>query len=194
MGMGRSFALTLFCSLLAGPTWADFAADEFPPYERCALCHGLFGVSHTDKFPNLGGQKSSYIAAQIAAFLAGERTNDGGQMAAIVTELKPDEIPVAVDWFASQDPPEPAGEGSAEGAALFATLDCASCHDNQPGASIVPFLTAQHAGYLLKQMGDFRDGRRGAGSDIGALHQTAFDLSDAELATIAAYLAAEGRP
>lgn len=168
---------------------ADFAADEFPPYERCALCHGLFGVSHTAKFPHLGGQKPDYLRAQIEAFLSGARSNDGGQMSAIVTELKPEEIPVAVAWFASQDPPAPAAApASSEGAAIYAQAGCGDCHDAALELSAVPHLSAQHAGYLAKQMQDFRDGRR----DGPDAHGIA--LGDAEIAALAGYLAAQPRP
>lgn len=182
-------AALLIAMMIGAPASADFAADEFPPYERCALCHGLFGVSHTAKFPNLGGQKPAYIEAQIRAFLDGSRSNDGGQMAAIVTELKPEEIPVVVEWFSTQDPPEPADPpGDAAGQEAYVALACETCHGAE-GSAEVPHLTAQHAGYLEKQMEDFREGRRGG--DLGALHANV--LQDADLAAISAYLAATPR-
>ncbi|MEO0990683.1 MAG: c-type cytochrome [Pseudomonadota bacterium] len=170
---------------------ADFDASGYPPYERCAICHGLFGVSHTDRFPHLGGQKPGYIEAQIDAFMEGRRTNDRGQMAAIVTELKPEEVSVVVEWFSTQDPPAPSGEGSAKGKSVFADLGCAACH----GADMpeVPHLTAQHAGYLAKQMTDFRDGAR-AGHPAARLHTELLELPDDTLAAVADYLAAEVRP
>lgn len=184
--MGRNVLLML-CLVSASPALADFAADQYPPYERCALCHGLFGVSHTGKFPNLAGQKPAYIQAQIDAFLSGARTNDGGQMAAIVTELKPEEIPVVVAWFSSQDPPAPfdtTGDGAA-----YSALGCADCHSDDE--SDAPYLSAQHAQYLGKQMEDFRDGRR-SGSDITDVHKDL--LQDAPIHEIAAYLAGTARP
>ena len=170
---------------------ADFAADEFPPYERCALCHGLFGVSHHFKFPHLGGQDPVYIERQIRAFLDGVRDNDGGQMSAIVTELKPEEIPVAVAWFAEQEPPAPeAYDGMAAGAALYEERGCGGCHD--AAGEGVPHLTAQHAGYLQKQMADFREGRRSS-AHLGVPHGDMMPGADDEIAAIAAYLAGTPR-
>lgn len=187
-------AAVLFAAL-ASPAVADFAADEYPPYERCALCHGLWGQSHMAKFPHLGGQRPAYIGAQIAAFLSGSRTNDRGQMAAIVTELKPEEIPVVIEWFSTQDPPEPSGEPSPEGAAAFADAGCATCHSNTAEAAPeVPYLTAQHAGYLAKQMTDFKAGAR-TGTDVAAMHQDLLTTIDATMIeAIASHLSSQARP
>lgn len=189
MRMVRNAALALML-MTALPLRADFDAEAFPPYERCALCHGLFGVSHHPKFPNLAGQKPAYLEAQIRAFHDGHRTNDGGQMSAIVTELKPDDIPVVVNWFASQDPPEPVTpEAGRNGASNFTDAGCAACHSDPDGDA--PHLTAQHAGYLTKQMEDFRDGRR-AGSEIAEMHRAL--LLEAEIKAISLFLAATERP
>lgn len=167
---------------------ADFDAASYPPYERCALCHGLFGQSHLAKFPHLAGQKPDYIRAQLDAFLAGERTNDGGQMAAIVTELKPEEFPVVIAWFAQQDPPSPsAPPADSLGMNLTETLGCLGCH-NSDADDGAPHLTAQHAGYLAKQMGDFRDGHRTHG-DAAQMHRRLFSGMDSDINAIAAYLA-----
>ena len=188
-------ATALLLSVAAGAAEADYDPSAYPPYETCALCHGLYGVSHTAKFPNLGGQKPDYIEAQIRAFLSGTRTNDGGQMATIVTELEPEAIPVVVAWFSTQDPPNPyAAEDTDAGADLFFALGCAGCHDNAvDGPPDVPFLTAQHPGYLAKQMTDFRDGRRDAVSHPG-LHTSLLAIAEAQIQAIATYLAAEPRP
>jgi len=56
----------------------------------------------------------------------------------------------------------------------------------------VPFLTAQHPGYLVKQMTDFREGLR----DVAALpemHKVGLAISDADIQAIADYLGAEPR-
>lgn len=189
MDMGlRTLALSF--AILSSPVHADFAAQDYPPYERCALCHGLFGVSRMGKFPNLAGQKPAYLTAQITAFLDGQRSNDGGQMAAIVTELQPNEIAVVVDWFATQSPPAAYETGNTlEGHSTFEALGCGSCHFDPLNAA--PHLTAQHPGYLLKQMGDFRDDLR-TGGPIADLHRSL--LQDAPIEAISDYLAGTDRP
>lgn len=188
-------ALALLAILIASPATADYDPSQYPAYETCALCHGLFGVSHTGKFPNLGGQKQAYIEAQVRAFRDGHRTNDGGQMVTIVTELHPEDIPFVAEWFAGQDPPEPyPADDTTNGANAFTGLGCTSCHDNRlEGDPTVPYLTAQKPGYLVKQMSDFRDGHRDARSAPG-MHRELLALSDERIEAIAAYLAAEPRP
>ena len=181
--MGRRKLAWLALVALAHPAWADFDAASYPPYERCALCHGLFGQSHNAKFPHLAGQKPDYIAAQLQAFLSGSRTNDGGQMSAIVTELKPEDFPVVVEWFSTQDPPSP-GPSPADriGEKLVAELGCLDCHTTE--AELIPHLSAQHAGYLAKQMTDFTTEARSS----GGIHTALLTPVKADIQSIADYL------
>lgn len=185
-----ALGLTAAPVLASTPALADFDAESYPPYERCALCHGLFGVSANPRFPHLGGQKPAYLAAQIRSFLDGTRHNDGGQMVAMVTELAAADIPVAVAWFASQDPPPPTDQTAATSA--YADLGCAACHDD-PADPLAPHLTAQHPEYLVKQMEDFRTGRRD-GSDIADMHRALLTDHAATIVPLATYLAATPRP
>ncbi|MEM6388025.1 MAG: hypothetical protein AAF718_17505 [Pseudomonadota bacterium] len=182
-------------AIFATPAWADYDPTQYPAYETCALCHGLFGVSHTGKFPNLGGQKQEYIEGQIHAFLNGERQNDGGQMQTIVTELQPEDIPFVAEWFASQDPPQPyETDDTSLGEASFAELGCVSCHSNTAdGGTAVPYLSAQKPDYLRKQMSDFRDGNRNPRS-LEGMHQNLLSIPDDRIDAIATYLAAKARP
>jgi cytochrome c553 len=39
----------------------------------CTPCHGAFGVSGNDAWPNLAGQRSDYLEAQLQAFASGKR-------------------------------------------------------------------------------------------------------------------------
>ncbi len=177
--------LWAFLLFAAGPAAADFDAEAYPAYETCALCHGLYGQSRLAKFPHLAGQKPGYVRAQIEAFLAGERSNDGGQMAAIVTELKPKDVPLVVAWFSEQDPPEPDRDAfSTKGRELTEAYGCLTCHKETDAA---PHLSAQHKGYLKKQMEDFREGRR-THSDVAELHKRMFEQDEAGIAEIAGYL------
>ena len=178
---------------------ADMISKEgMAPWEVCGLCHGLDGLSATAKFPRLAGQKPAYIAKQIRDIRAGRRTNDGGQMSAIVTEIAAGDIPAIAAWFAGQTPPEPdrPGGDADRGAALFAERGCADCHGPgaaPPGDMVAPHLFAQHERYLAKQLADFREGRR-ANDPGGVMRARAGALSDAEIAALAAYLASRVRP
>lgn len=41
----------------------------------CAGCHGASGISSNDMWPNLAGQKATYLAKQIKAFRDGQRND-----------------------------------------------------------------------------------------------------------------------
>ncbi|MEO1467810.1 MAG: c-type cytochrome [Pseudomonadota bacterium] len=193
--------------VLAAPARGDMISTEgMEPWEVCGLCHGYTGLSATAKFPRLAGQKPAYIVKQLEDILDGRRTNEGGQMRAIVTEVDPADFAAIADWFATQDPPEPdAPDGdAAEGARLWAAMDCAACHGagpvlpedapaDAPEGLVAPHLTAQHERYLVKQLTDFREGRR-TNDPGGVMQARVATLDDAAIEALAAFLAAEPRP
>lgn len=193
MIMKASFVVlfTVFC---AGPAFANSIGTEHDaPYEVCALCHSLDGNSRMAKFPKLAGQPAPYIEKQLYDFLEGRRTNGGGQMAAIVTEISTDDFPIVAAWFAKQAAPAPSDHGDVgAGKAAFRQLGCISCHDNGQINDAGPHLTAQHKVYLEKQMTDFREGRRS--NDLSAtMRSTMNGVSNAQIEQLAAYLAATQR-
>lgn len=171
---------------------ADMISSEgMAPYEVCGLCHGLDGNSAMAKFPKLAGQKAAYIEKQLHDFRTLHRTNDGGQMQAIVTELAEDDIPSVAAWFESQPPPLPEDAPFPASAALdFTNLGCAGCHtvDNPPPGLTVPHITAQHPAYLERQLKAFRDGDRVNDPD-GVMRDVAGGLSDLQIEALAAYIA-----
>jgi len=188
--MGRRL-LVIVAALCAGPAAADMISDEgMAPYEVCALCHGLDGLSAMDRFPRLAGQKPDYILKQISDFREGLRHNDGGQMGDIISELAPEDAPVVADWVAAQPPPVPdPPRQTTQGAALFAAMNCGTCHGDAPPPGLtVPHVAAQHEAYLAKQLTDFRDGARDNDPD-GVMRAKAEGLSDGDIAALAAYLA-----
>jgi cytochrome c553 len=181
--------LTLACAF---PAAADMISSEgMEPYEVCALCHGLDGLSAMDKFPRLAGQKPDYILKQIGDFREGRRTNDGGQMRDIVTELHETDAPVVAEWFSSQpapepDPADPATVGAGE--ALFEARGCGTCHLGEaPDGLTAPHVAAQHEAYLIKQLKDFREGAR-ENDPQGIMREKAAGLSDEDIAALAVYL------
>ena len=189
-----SIIAALSIALASGASAGGFD-DGAAPYERCALCHGLFGDSPRAKFPKLAGQRPGYLARQINAFLSGHRSNDGGQMVSVVTELSTDDMTAVVDWFSTQDHPAPKPTDAFEhGQLLYMASGCYDCHDETAsGPATMPFLSAQHPDYLAKQMREIRDGLRPSDSK-GEMRAQLDTLSDAEIELIAAYLAALERP
>ena len=187
----------LFSLIFSSSVSAGMITDEgLAPYEICGLCHSLDGVSKMAKFPKLAGQPPLYIKKQIKDFMEEKRTNDGGQMVAIMTEVDPTTIDEIAKWFASQTAPSPEIETDLDlslGKALFEKQKCATCHRGVgQQAPHIPYLSAQHQPYLAKQMRDFRDGNRD--NDAGQLMQNAMGpLSDEEIELISTYLASKER-
>ena len=187
----------LFSIVFTSSVSAGMITDEgLAPYEICGLCHSLDGVSRMAKFPKLAGQPPLYIKKQIKDFMTEKRTNDGGQMVAIMTEVDPTTIDEIADWFAAQSVPSPELETDLDlsiGKALFEKQKCATCHRGVgQQAPHIPYLFAQHQSYLAKQMRDFRDGNRD--NDAGQLMQNAMGpLSDDEIELISTYLASKER-
>jgi len=77
------------------------------------------------------------------------------------------------------------------GAGEALTASCAACHgaDGNSAAPTFPKLAGQNARYLFKQMQDIRDGARPVPTMVGQVD----NLSDQQLADIAAFYAAQSR-
>jgi len=199
--------------LLAAITPAEASGigdPDAPPHQMCGLCHGLDGVSRMSRFPRLAGQKAAYIEKQLKDFLEGRRSNDGGQMASIVTEITPDQFVEVADYFSGLAPPppiepdQPAGDGDVakrifnEGDAARGLPACASCHrpgstvSNPDAPSYAPLLTSQHPDYIAKQLRDFREGQR-TNDKTGIMPAIAKALAEAEINSLAAYLGSAPR-
>lgn len=65
---------------------------------------------------------------------------------------------------------------------------CALCHgmEGESASAVFPRLAAQHPEYIGKQLRDFRDGRR-----KGTMNEMAADLSNQEIAGLAAHFSAK---
>lgn len=205
------YALSLSISycLVPSPAWPDgLGYENQPPQELCGLCHGLNGISATSKFPKLAGQKKAYIEKQLKDFLAGNRSNDGGQMASIVTEIPPEKFKDVATYFSGLEPPPPADENEAalsddekaharrlveDGRPEKGIPACASCHlETNSALPYAPRLTAQHRNYLQKQLNDFREKNRD-NDTTGTMQKIAAALDKSEITILAAYLAATPR-
>jgi cytochrome c553 len=64
----------------------------------CAACHGQAGISATDMWPNLAGQKEGYLIKQIKMFRDGGRTDPS--MAAMVAPLSDKDIENLAAYYA----------------------------------------------------------------------------------------------
>jgi cytochrome c553 len=192
-------ALLLLAASAARADMVDSAG--MPPWEHCALCHGLDGVSRMAKFPKLAGQPVAYLVKQLMDFRSGARDNDSGPMTGIVHQFEPPDLRRAAGWFAALPPP--AADAGPVGAEIAKTLfergrgaavpACRICHGAAAKTAFpAPRLEAQHARYLEKQLGEFRDGARANDPD-GVMRRIAGALSEAEIGALARWLAARPR-
>jgi len=65
----------------------------------CAACHGVNGIGIVALYPNLAGQKSEYLAAQMRAFRDGSRQNP--IMSPMATHLSDADIENLAAYFAA---------------------------------------------------------------------------------------------
>ncbi len=65
----------------------------------CAACHGAEGISPNDLWPNLAGQKFSYLVKQIKAFRDGTRSDP--MISPMATPLSNEDINNLATYFSS---------------------------------------------------------------------------------------------
>jgi len=71
----------------------------------CAACHGTNGVAIAPTYPNLAGQKTEYIVAQLKAFKSGERTGASSAiMAPMAMPLSEQDMLDLAAYFNSMEP------------------------------------------------------------------------------------------
>lgn len=186
-------------ALLVRHAFADAIVDAPDrPWEACGNCHGVDGISATAHFPKLAGQKRAYIEKQLRDFRSGLRTNDNGQMSG--TGDFPDHaLELAAAYFSQLSAPSPESRENnnisraktivESGVPKAGVPACRSCHNGD--ANLEPWLEAQHAGYLAKQLKDFKSGVRG---NDKVMADIARRLSDDDIEEVAGFLASTPRP
>jgi len=151
--------------------------------KTCAACHGEKGVSNNGQWPNLAGQKSTYLADQLRAFKKGKRIDP--LMGATARGLSEEEIVQLSTYYASLTQDDTASAQAPNQAGKNIRARCISCHGMQ-GKTVNdqwPNINAQQKGYLQKQLMAFRDGSRH--SEV--MKVIVKDFSDQQIADVAEY-------
>jgi cytochrome c553 len=91
--------VTLFVCLVTGIVQAAEPKPGESKSASCMACHGVNGISPTDAWPNLAGQKKGYLVAQMKAFRSGERENM--MMTPLAKGLKDPDIEEIAGYFSS---------------------------------------------------------------------------------------------
>lgn len=175
---------------------ADLAKGSASYGSVCAACHGADGNSSVPLQPSLAQQHPEYLMKQLLEFKSGTRKD--AVMQGFATALTEDDARNISWWLASQK----AKPGFAKDKDLVAQGEriyrggimdrqvpaCAGCHSPN-GAGIpsqYPRLSGQHADYTVKQLTEFRDGKRG---NNAVMTDVAAKMNDREIKAVADYIA-----
>lgn len=203
IGLVMGLAGLLGASLVA----AEEASSEATAAARhvavtiCATCHGPQGHAISPKFPQLAGQRATYLVAQMKNFRSQSRGDPDAlaYMWGMAAGLDDDLINGLAAYYSAQQPAR--GERSdpaliARGREIFANgvaaegiPPCASCHGPEAaGADDFPRLAGQRAQYLLKQLRSFQNNMR----NVAIMHGVASGLQSSEMNAVTAYLQSLG--
>ncbi|TNF22632.1 MAG: c-type cytochrome [Rhodobacteraceae bacterium] len=181
---------------MSAQTYRDLT--ESPEGQSCAMCHGAGGASGNPQIPRLDILSEAYIAASLRAYRSGAR--DSGIMAEAMSHVPEAAIPEIAARMAAQVPVGPAqpmnalarrGEALALRGGGGDVPSCAACHGPWDAAlnPLFPSLAGQHAPYLRQQLRLWREAARGGGPVAQLMHHAARDLTEEDIAALAAYYA-----
>ena len=177
-------AALVFCS----PAFAESTTGQ-ALIAACAHCHGTDGNSSSGQYPSLARQNKEYIVKQLMDFKAGNRKDI--QMSPMVGVLTEDDMQLLANFYSGENLVQQRGideDLAAQGKKIAAELNCASCHQkNYRGQKETPRMARQKRVYLVKQMEDFRDGRRT--NDNGIKSEAVKNLTDEQITALSHYFA-----
>lgn len=170
----------------------------------CGGCHGDDGNSPAADFPRLASQFESYIVKQVVDFQKGHRANNETMAGMAATVASVDDARDIGAYFSQQKmAKEPiaavdkkvAGDGEKlfnDGNPKSGVYACVNCHGKNgkgkaPDIATFPVIGGQHRDYIMKQLKDFKEGRRG-NDPAGMMSDVAKKLSDKEIEAVANYL------
>ncbi len=199
--MAITVAATAIPSFAAGDTAAakapkpDLAKGE-ASYAICVACHAADGNSAIAINPVLAQQHPEYLVKQLQEFKSGKRNDP--VMKGMASTLSDDDMR-NISWWLASKTAKPGFSKDKELVSLGERIyrggiqdrsiaACAGCH-NPTGAGIpaqYPRIGGQHADYTVKQLVDFRDGKRG---NNPVMNQVAAKLNDREIKAVADYIA-----
>lgn len=197
----------LFCLFQATPLLAadNVEAANFVR-KNCAKCHGITGISQSSLFPRLAAQPAAYIESQLRDMREHVRTDPHAQayMWRIAAGMSDPEIAMVARYYSTRKAaagrppvsPELAEKGRRlyeKGAIVRDVPACMGCHgQNGEGKDLVPRLAGQHAGYLFRQIKDFKTEVRPMSGPKDPMHENTLSVTDEEAIEIAEYLSAVG--
>jgi cytochrome c553 len=157
--------------------------------EACVACHGPNGNSADPLFPMLAGQTARYTYLQLKDFKEGRRTEP--LMDPFIAGLSREDMFDLAAFFAAQKPRPNAFKADparvARGKAKADEVLCTMCHlGGFLGQNEIPRVAGQHYEYVVKQMRDFKTGRRT--NDAGNMASVTKTLSERDIEDLAHFL------
>ena len=190
-------------------TWRDLAYGGGEPsfgkartFDRalaeCTRCHGADGLGRSPVTPVLAGQNEAYLLESLEAYANGRRHS--GVMGIPVAAVEPQLLRELARHFSALPAPAPAvapdaaevkrGEEIARhGVPSHDVPACLGCHGRPDRNPVYPEIAGQPAEYLEIQLHLFREGKRGGTRFEHLMRNAAKNLSDEEIAALAAYFA-----
>lgn len=155
----------------------------------CASCHGVDGISPNDTWPNLAGQNAVYLSRILGAYKSGAQKDV--VMTPLAQALSNADVQNLAAHYGSLSCKAPAIETRIGDVAAGRALagNCKVCHGETglTSNSAWPSIAGQQPAYLVNVLKAFRAGLRQDPMMAGA----ARSLSDADIANLAAYYAAQ---
>ncbi|MNF43898.1 Cytochrome c4 precursor [compost metagenome] len=164
----------------------------------CGACHGADGNSAAPNFPKLAGQGERYLLKQLNDIKSG--TRQVVEMTGLLNNLSDQDLADISAYYASQSMSVGAADPKLveRGEALFrggklneGMPACTGCHSpNGAGlaAASYPRLGGQHAGYVAKQLTDFREGNRTNDGDSMIMRGIAAKLSNKDIEAVSSFI------
>ena len=168
------------------PSFAATAAGD-SLVAACARCHGADGNSSGGQYPSLARQTKEYLVKQILDYKTGARKDI--QMSPMVGVISAEDAHTLAKFYSGENIQKQRGidkDLAAKGKKIAADLKCASCHQNNyRGKKEVPRLSRQKRVYLVKQLKDYRDGKRT--NDNGVKTAEVKNLTDEQITALTHY-------
>jgi len=188
-----SWVRVLGMAALLGFAAATHAAGDAARGARlgytCLGCHGIDNYKNvypTYSVPRLAGQHPEYLVAALKAYKSKERSH--ATMHAQAVSLSEQDMADVAAYLAG--PAAVAAGAQAQGTApAKVTAVCVACH-GKDGVGLTPdypTLSGQHADYIARALHDYKQGNR----KNAIMPAFAGQLSDADIAAVAAYYAAQ---
>jgi cytochrome c553 len=184
----RAAACAVFCAAAFAAQAQNLEAGR-KRAEACVACHGPSGNSAEPLFPMLAGQTARYTYLQLKDFKEGRRMEP--LMEPFIAALSREDMFDLAAFFAAQKPRPNAFKAdparAARGKAKADEVLCTMCHlGGFLGQNEIPRVAGQHYAYVVKQMRDFKTGKRT--NDAGNMASVTRTLSERDIEDLAHFL------